>query len=128
MVHKSENYQKGNKRKTLDLVSKTAKLTDFFTQVPQHDIPILDQNQSPSSEVDTNTTLITSKSKYDAVGIFEVLQAGSSGACLITDLILPANSLDTSTANVDASCFIIHSWVEIIAENESLVGHGDGGE
>ena len=37
--------------KTLDLESKAAKLTVFFTQVPQYDIPILDQNQSPSSEV-----------------------------------------------------------------------------
>ena len=57
-----------------------------------------------------------------------VSQAGSSSACLTTDLTLPANSLDISTANVDASCFKIHSGVEIIAENESLVGHGDGGE
>ena len=55
-------------------------------------------------------------------------QAGLSSACLITDHTLPANSLDTSTANVDASSVIIHSGVEIIAENESLVGHGDGGE
>ena len=55
-------------------------------------------------------------------------QTGSSSACLTTDLTLPANSLDTSTANVDASCFTIHSGVEIIAENESLVGHSDGGE
>ena len=31
-----------------------------------------------------------------------------------TDLNLPVNSLDIS-ANVDASCFIIHSGVEIIA-------------
>ncbi len=64
---------KEKQEKTLDLQSKTAKLTDFFTQVPrpqrQHDILILNQNQSPSSEVDTNTTLITSKSKYDDVGI-----------------------------------------------------------
>ena len=92
---------KRKQEKTLDLESKTAKLSDFFTQVPEHDIPIPDQNQSPSSEVDTNTTLITSKSKYDDVGIFKVSQAGSYGACLITDLTLPANSLDTSTANVD---------------------------
>ena len=53
-------------------------------------------------------------------------QAGSSSACLTTDFTLPANSLDISTANVDASCSIIHSVFEIIAENESLVGHGDG--
>ena len=47
-------------------------------------------------------------------------QAGSSNSstCL-TDLTLPANSLDTSTANVYASCFIIYFGVEIIAENES---------
>ena len=31
-------------------------------------------------------------------------------------------------ANVDASCFIIHSGVEVIAGIESLVGHSDGGE
>ena len=37
-------------------------------------------------------------------------QAGSSSACLTTELTLPENSLDTSTANVDADCFIIH-WV-----------------
>ena len=84
--------------------------------------------QSPSSEVDTNTTLITSKSKYDDVGIIVVSQAGSSSSCLTTDLTLPANSLATSTTNVDASCFIIHSGVEIIAGNESLVGQGDGSE
>ncbi len=57
--------------KTSDLQSKIAKLTDFFTQVPrpqcQYDIPILNQKQSQSSEVDTNTTLITIKSKYDDV-------------------------------------------------------------
>ena len=76
---------KKKQEKTLDLESKT-KLTDFFTQVPQHDIPIPDQNQSLSSEVDTNTTLITSKSKYDDLGIIEVSQAGSSSACLTTDL------------------------------------------
>ena len=57
-----------------------------------------------------------------------MLQAGSSSACLIIDRTLPENSLDTSTANVGASCFIIHSVVEIITENESLVCHGDGGE
>ena len=55
-------------------------------------------------------------------------QAGSSSACLSTDLTLPENSLDTSTANVNASCFIVYSGVEMIAENESLVGHGDDGE
>ena len=58
----------------------------------------------------------------------EVSQVGSSSACLNTDLTLPANFLDTSTANVNASCFIIHSGFEIIAENESLVGHGNVGE
>ena len=91
-------------------------------------IPIPDQNQCLSSEVDTNTSLITSKSKYKDVGIIEVSQTGSSRTCLTTDLTLPANSLDTATANVDASCFTIHSGVEIIAKNESLVGHSDGGE
>ena len=55
-------------------------------------------------------------------------QADSSSTCLTTDLTLPANSLDTTTANVDASCFIVHYGVKIIAENESLVGHGDGDE
>ena len=47
-------------------------------------------------------------------------QAGSSNSstCL-TDLTLPANFPDTSTANVYASCFIIHFGFEIIAENES---------
>ncbi len=123
---------KEKQEKTLDLQSKTTKLTDFFTQVPraqrQHDIPILNQNESPSSEVDTNTTLITSKSKYDDVGITEVSQAGSSTTGLTTDLTLPVNSLDTFTVNVDSSCFTRHSGVEIIAENESLVDHGDGGE
>ena len=120
---------KRKQEKSLDLIkSKTAKLTDFFTQVPQHDIQVPDQNQSSSSEVDTKTTLITSKSKYDDVGIIEVSQAGSSSACLTTGLTLPASSLDTSTTNIDASCFIVHSGVETIAENESLVGHGDGGE
>ena len=73
--------------------------------------------QISSSEVDTNTTSTTSKSKYDDVGIIEVSQADSSSACLTTDLTLPANSLDASTANLDASCFIIHSGDEIIAEN-----------
>ena len=53
-------------------------------------------------------------------------QTGSSSACLTTDLTLPANCLDISTGNVDASCSIIHPAFEIIAENESLVGHGDG--
>ena len=106
-------------REHIDLEPKIAKLTDF---VPQHAILILDQNQSPSSEVDTNTTLITSNQNV------MTLESGSSSACLTSDLIFPANSLDTFTANVDASCFIIHSGVEIIAENESLVGHGDGGE
>ena len=46
---------------------------------------------------------------------------------LTIDLTLPANSLDTSAANVDDSC-LIHSGVEIIAENERLIGHVDGGE
>ncbi len=78
--------------------------------------------------MDTNTTLITSKSKYDDGGITEVSQVGSSTTCLTTDLTLPVNYLDTSTANVDSSCFTRHSGVEIIAENESLVDHGDGGE
>ena len=55
-------------------------------------------------------------------------QASSSKACIATDFTLPANSLDTFTANVDASCFVIHSGVEIVAGNESLVGHGGGGE
>ena len=91
-------------------------------------IPILDQNQCQSPEVDTNTSLITSKSKYEDVGIIEVSQTGSSNACLTTDLTLSVNSLDTSTANVDASCFTIHFGVEIITENECLVGHSDGGE
>ena len=50
-------------------------------------------------------------------------RTGSSSACLTTDLTLPANFLDISTANVNASCFIIHSVFKIIAENESLVGH-----
>ncbi len=54
-----------------------------------------------------------------------VSQAGSSTTCLTTDLTLPVNSLDTSTANVDSSCFTRHSGVEIIAENESLVDHGE---
>ena len=67
---------------------------------------------SLSSEVDTNTALITSKSKYDDVGIIEASQAGSCSAYLTTDLTLPENSLDTSTANVDASCFIIHSGIK----------------
>ena len=102
--------------KTLNFVSKTAKLTDFFSQVPQHDISNSDQNQSLSSEVDTTTTLITSKLKYNDIGTIMVSQASSSSACLTTDLTLPANSLDTSTANVDVSCFIIHFGVEIIAE------------
>ena len=60
--------------------------------------------------MDTNTTLITSKSKYDDVGI-KVSQAGSFSAYLTTDLTFPANSLDTATANVDAGCFVIHSGV-----------------
>ena len=55
-------------------------------------------------------------------------QAGSSNAYLTTDLTFPANTLDTSTANVNGSCFTIHSGVEITSEKESLVGHGDGGE
>ena len=55
-------------------------------------------------------------------------QAGSCSACLTTDFNFPENSLDTSAANFDASCFIIHSWVEIMAEKESLVCHGNGGE
>ena len=78
--------------------------------------------------MDTNTTLITSKSKYDDVGIIEVSQASSSSACFTTDLTFSANPLATAAANVDASCFIIHSGVEVMAENESLVGHGDGGK
>lgn len=44
----------------------------------------------------------------------------------VTDLILSVNSLDTSTANVDSSYFTIHAGAEIIAENESIVDHGDG--
>ena len=89
---------------------------------------MINRFQIKTNLVDTNTILITSKSKYDDVGIVEVSQAGSSSACLTTDLTLPPNSLHTSTANVDASCFVIHSEVELTAENESLVGHGDGGE
>ena len=54
----------------MDLESKNLQLTDFLTQVPQHDIPILDQNQPPSSGVDTNTTSIDSK--FDNVGIILV--------------------------------------------------------
>ena len=49
-------------------------------QSSQHDIPIKDQNQTPISELDTDTTLITSKSKYNDLGIIEVSQAGSSRA------------------------------------------------
>ena len=113
---------KEKQENTLDLMSKTVKLTDFFTQVPrpqrQHDIPIMNQNQSPSSELDTNTTLITSKLKPKDVRITEVSQAGSSTTCL-NDLTLPVNNLDTSTTNVDSSCFTSLSDVEIIAENGS---------
>ena len=54
-------------------------------------------------------------------------QAGSFIACL-TDLTLPVNSLETISANGDASCFIVYSRVEIIAENICLLGHCDGGE
>lgn len=113
-MHKSVNYQKRNKRK-LDLESKTAKLNDFFTQVPEHDVPIPGQNQSPSSEVDSNTvdytvntTLIISERKYDDVRIIDVSQVGLSSTCLITYLTLPVNSLDSTTANVDSSYFEIH--------------------
>ena len=55
-----QKLSKMKREKALDLESKSAKLTDFFTQVPQHDILIPDQNQSPSSEVDPNTSLVTS--------------------------------------------------------------------
>ena len=41
---------------------------------------------------------------------------------------MPVNSLDTSTVNAESSYFTIHSGAEIIAENESLVDYGDGGE
>lgn len=54
--------------------------------------------------------------------------AGSSSTCLINDLTLPANSLDTSTENVDSNYFKIHSGVEITAENQNIVNLGDGAE
>lgn len=119
--------------KTLELELKTAKLTDFLTPFPQHNIQIPGQNQSPSSEVDTNsanTTLVTSESKYDDVRITKVSQAGSSGTCFINDLTLPVNSLDTdtSTVNVDSSYFTAHFEAQIIAENGSLVHNDDDGE
>lgn len=85
MILKLTSNSDAQNRKTLDLESRTEKLTDFFAQVLQHDIPIPGQNQSPSSEVDTNmvnctenTTLITSESKYADGRITEVSQAGSS--------------------------------------------------
>ncbi len=55
-AHKRK-LSKEKQENNLDLQSKTAKLTDFFTQVPrpqrQHDIPILNETQSTSSEVET---------------------------------------------------------------------------
>ena len=116
VLNKRENYQTKKQEKTLNFEYKTLKLADFFSQVPQHGILISDQNQSLSSEVDRTTTLIASKLKYNDSGTIMVSQASSSSACLTTDLTLPANYLDTSTANVDVSCFIIHFGVEIIAE------------
>ncbi|XP_076339578.1 uncharacterized protein LOC143240664 isoform X1 [Tachypleus tridentatus] len=92
---------KKNQQKAYNLVTKTGKLTNFFTQLTQRDLP--NQNPSPLSEVtctasdfnkievepsstSTSTTLSTSRSEhYDDV---EVSQAGSTGTSLTTLLMM----------------------------------------
>lgn len=60
--------------------------------------------------------------------IINVSQSEATSIYFITDSILPVNYFHASTGNVDLDYFSIHSGVEIIAENESLVDHSDGVE
>ncbi|XP_076320976.1 uncharacterized protein LOC143230752 isoform X2 [Tachypleus tridentatus] len=125
---------KKNQQRALDLVAKIGKLTNFFTQLTQHDLP----NRNPSSPSDvtctasdsdkievepsstsTSTTLSTSKSEHH--DYVEMSQAGSTGTSLTTDLTLSVNSTDITSVNVDASCSTRQSEVEIIAENENFI-------
>ena len=58
-----QKFSKEKQNKILKLERKTAKLTNFFTQVPQHDTQILHQKQLVNLGIDA----ITSESKIDDI-------------------------------------------------------------
>ncbi|XP_076362388.1 uncharacterized protein LOC143253073 [Tachypleus tridentatus] len=81
-----------------------------------------DKIEVEPSSTPTSTTLSTSRSEHD--DYIEVSQAGSTGTSVTTDLTLPVNSSNISSVNIDASCSIRQSEVEIAAENENLLDYG----
>lgn len=116
------NLSKEREEKNLDLMSETAKLTDFYLQVKIY-------KSKYRSKPEKSSEIIRSEHKYrfdhfKSVGMIKMSQTGSFKIYLTTDFTLPINFLDTTTEN-DSNYFTKQSKFET-AKNESSMDDHNG--